>query len=78
MNTASLLSELKALANDGSLTADDAARLADGDAFLLMHAAAGADARARGAIGTDQYQRWSAVAMACTDAIRSRSARTRQ
>jgi hypothetical protein len=70
MNIDGLLSALETHVDDDSLIAEDAARIAGGDAFLLMHAAAVADGRAREAMGTSDFQRWSAVAFACTVATR--------
>ena len=77
MNIDALLAELKPLADEGSLTAENVVQRVGGDAFLLMHATAGADARAREAMGTSDFERWSAVAIACNEATRVAVERTR-
>jgi hypothetical protein len=66
-----LLSALKPLAHSGGLGADDAARTANGDAQLLLLAIAEADARSRAAVGTNDFEIWSDVAVACAHAIRA-------
>lgn len=64
-----LLSALKPLADAGALTGGDVAAVAERNVTLLMRAAAEADARSRAALGSEEFDRWSAVAVACTQAI---------
>lgn len=64
-----LLAALKPFADAGALTAGEVAALAERNPTLLMRAASEADARSRAALGTKDFDRWNAVALACTQAI---------
>lgn len=64
-----LLSALMPVADAGALTAGEVAALAERNVTLLMRAASEADARSRAAPGTEDFERWSEVALACTRAI---------
>ena len=64
-----LLSALKQVADAGALTAGEVAAVAERNVTLLLRAASEADARSRAALGTEDFGRWSEVALACTRAI---------